>query len=179
MNKLFFLLLFLAPMICNAQYIDNLDIKNGFLQFKLGDSLAKYQPVLRSPDKLTPHKYQVKYKAIKLKKNLDELFLIEENGIVVGIQIYMVTDDQCQFINKAFEKAYGAPKEIKDEKENDLGRHHSFKIWRGKRVSAIAERTNTNARIGGINAELAFEKLEIKQISDVVIEGTLATDFEL
>ena len=37
------LLLFalLLPLFANAQAIKNLDLKNGFLQFHLGDSLSK------------------------------------------------------------------------------------------------------------------------------------------
>jgi hypothetical protein len=48
--KALFVLL-IIPFFCNAQSVDNLDIKNGFLQFKFGDSISLYKDILKNPSK--------------------------------------------------------------------------------------------------------------------------------
>ena len=89
MTKALFLL-FLLPLFSNAQPIKNLDIKNGFLQFKLGDSISHYKAFLHNHHKATLNEYEVMDKAIGLKHKIDKLTLTVENETITKIEVFMM-----------------------------------------------------------------------------------------
>ena len=59
MKKVLFILLIL-PFCAHAQSIKNLDIKNGFLQFHLGDSISAHSKEVYIPWKNHPDQNEVK-----------------------------------------------------------------------------------------------------------------------
>src|ERR1700735_2761421 len=102
MTRILFLVL-LFPLFCNAQSIQSLDIKNGFLQFKLGDSISNYKLMVHKPDKLTPNRYEVMTKAMSLRRHIDKLTLIVENGTISEIEVLMASEQE-QFMDDAMKK---------------------------------------------------------------------------
>jgi len=172
-------LLFLLPVFATAQPIKNLDIKNGFLQFKLGDSISHYTAVLHNHHKATLNEYEVMDKAIGLKHKIDKLTLTAENGIITKIEVYMQGEEQVQFMDDAMKKAYG---EGSNENGNDTipGRHTTYLLWLGKKVSAIAKKQKIDFRsVNGIVRSVTVEHIFFRKTGDLKIEGALSADFPL
>ena len=178
MNKTLFLL-FLLPIFCNAQSIKNLDIKNGFLQFKLGDSISNYKTIVYNPDRATPNQYDVKNKAISLKHKIYKLTLTTENGAITKIEVFMQGEGQVQFMDNAMKKAYGAGV---DESSIDTlpDRHTTYLFWLGKRVSSIAKTQKIKSpTFNGTARGITVEHIIFRKTSGIKIEGELSADFPL
>lgn len=169
----------LFPLFCNAQSIQSLDIKNGFLQFKLGDSISNYRSIVHQPDKLTPNRYEVMTKAISLKRHIHKLTLTVENGTITELEVDMA-GEQERFMDDAMKKAYGPYSYIENPPDTIPGKHVSYTIWNGKRVYALAKKfTLTPNSINGRPISFDFETLLIRKISDLKIDGALSPDFPL
>jgi hypothetical protein len=178
MPKTLFLVL-LFPLFCNAQSIQSLDIKNGFLQFKLGDSISNYRSIVHKPDKLSPNRYEVMTKAISLKRHIYKLTLIVENETISGIEVVMA-GEQERFMDDAMKKAYGPYSYVENGADTVPGKHVSYTVWNGKRVSALAKKlTLTPNSINGRPINFDFETPLIRKTSDLKIDGVLRPDFPL
>jgi len=177
MLKLFFIIL-IFPFYCCAQSIDNLDIKNGFLQFHLGDSINTYASIIKA-DKHMPGHYAVADKAIKLRHHLQNVSLYFENGILESIDIYIMKDFDVDYMNKALVNAYGDGSEIKNGTEMENGYHISYQVWTGKRVVLLIKKGTLSLNINGKEITGAFENITFKKTSDDKIEGTLDPKFLL
>jgi hypothetical protein len=178
--RIVFLFTLLLPLFCNAQSIQNLDIKNGFLQFKLGDSISNYKSIVNKPDKSTPNRYEVKIKAVSLKHYIDKITLIAENGTIAEIEVLMLGDYRQSYMDAAMKKAYGQASFTEDDPKTDTTRHIIYAVWNGKRVSALAKKTIVDLiSVNGRPNFISFEKLLFKKTSDVTISGELSQDFPL
>lgn len=179
--KAFFILL-IIPFFCNAQSVDNLDIKNGFLQFKFGDSISLYKDILNKPSKSEPHKYEVKAKGSKLTKYMQKLSLVEENGLIAAIEIRVSSKFGLQFMDDAMKKCYGEGEMVNRPASGngDFKVRHSYLVWTGKRVLAtVMMEYLIDARNFGDRILNTFELITIKKTSDEYVEGTLPPDFIL
>jgi len=173
------LLIFLLPLFCKAQSVKNLDIKNGFLRFKLGDSTSTYKSLVHNPDNSIPKRYEVKSKAIGLKHRIDKLTLIAENGIITEIEVLMQGEPQVQFMQDAMKKAYGEGY-ILSGKDTLPDRHATYTVWIGKRVSALAKKQKTDLpTVNKGPLGISFERLLLKKTSDLKMDGELSPDFPL
>ena len=141
----------LLPVFCSAQSIENLDIKNGFLQFKLGDSISKYKDVVDKPQKATPNGYPVKIKAVnKLKRYIEGLTLVVEAGTITEIDVYIGGDYNETHMDDAMKKSYGDGIVLNNDNGISAGIHKTNLIWQGKRVTAIVKKLQDNIETNGV-----------------------------
>lgn len=170
----------LLPVFCNAQSIENLDIKNGFLQFRLGDSISEYKAVLDKPRKAAPNSYPVKFKAFnKLRRYLDNVTLVVEDGTINEIDVYLHGDYNEAYIDDAMKKCYGDGVILNSDNGISEGTHTTNIVWGGKRVTAILKKWQTNMDAGGTRVEYKTEKIIFTKTGDFKIEGQLSSDFQL
>ncbi len=171
-------LLLLLPLFGRAQSIESLDIKNGFLQFKLGDSISNYSSMIDRPEKATPNRYPVKSKAISLKHRIYKLELIVDESKISEIEATM-SGDQEEFMDKAIKKAYGEGYPVNGT-DTVPGKHVTYMVWVGKRVSALLKKMPlTPNSINGRPVNLFIETFTIKKTSDIKVDGVLSPDFPL
>ena len=176
---LFISLLF--PVICHAQSTGILDVKNGFLQFHLGDSISIYKEVVNKPEKKSPTHYHVKGKAFgKLGRYIDDITLITENNIVVEIDIYLLKSGNSEYMETVMKKAYGEGQVIDIDDSITPGAHKSDYIWEGNRVVAILKKTRAVVESGGMRFETTVENIIFKKTaSKIEVKGELPADFLL
>ena len=176
------LVLLIIPFFCNAQSVDNLDIKNGFLQFKFGDSIALYKDILKNPSKSEPHKYEVKSKGNKLTRYMEKLSIIEEGGLISAVEIRVSSKFGRDFIDDAMKKCYGDGEIVEKPASGstDYKIRHSYMVWTGKRVLAmvLTQYFSLTANFTD-NLISTFKLITIKKTSDEHVEGTLPPDFIL
>src|ERR1700733_8535316 len=135
------LLLFalLLPLFANtrAQPIKNLDLKNGFLQFHLGDSLSKYKGQIYVPLDNHPDENEVQPKVNSLHKYFDRVVLVSEHGIVTEIHLYLRDEGSIQYIDGLIKQAYGWGQELDNPDKNEQGTHLVCTVWAGQRVTML------------------------------------------
>lgn len=163
----------LSPFFCNAQSIKNLDIKNGFLQFHFGDTIANYKAILRA-HKFRPGYYIVSRKAIKLKSYLDQTLLYFPKGILEGIEINIHGESNADFINKMMKSVYGEPSQLKDTSRVQKRNPTTYAVWMGQKIIAVAEKYTFESVIYD-----TYETITFKRANDNNIEGELSPDFPL
>lgn len=164
---LLFALLF--PVFCSGQSVENLDIKNGFLQFKLGDSISNYKEMINKPDKTSPQKFEVKHKFISIKRYVTKVILVSKKDVISSIEVYVDGADNEKFIENAINKSYGDASEIKN----------GVSIWSGKRVSAMLSKIALYVNYENKNYTNTNERLFFYKTSDIKINGELGPDFLL
>ncbi|MDB5122171.1 MAG: hypothetical protein JWP94_300 [Mucilaginibacter sp.] len=168
----------LLPVFCCGQSVNNLDVKNGFLQFKLGDTVFAYASMVNL-NKRYPNRQEVKFKFIKLKKHLDRVELIFENNTLTSIEIYIRSDDDQRYIYYLLKQAYGDGTTIDNGTSDEPGVHNTFIIWNGTRVAAILKKRSFNLTINGQQSSSSYETLTIKKTSNNIVNGELPADFPL
>jgi hypothetical protein len=175
----FLIVALLLPIFCNAQSVQNLDIKNGFLQFHLGDSISKYKEIVEKPGKNTPNVYRIRNKFDKLKDHLLSISLVVENDIITEIDVNLEKDDNITYMDDAMKKAYGEGLLVDDDKGMAPGYHKSNRAWEGKRVIALAKKSRFVLEVSGLVTETKSETIVFKKESDINVSGELNPDFQL
>jgi len=178
MKKLLFLAL-IFPLYCSAQSMQNLDVKNGFLQFHLGDSISVYKKDIYIAYKKTPNENEVKPSAIALHKYLDKVTLVSENGILTEIDLMIREEPSEQYMDQLMTAAYGRGSEIPNLDKNQQGTHVTFTTWTGQRVTAILIQTNINRLVNTTMTRGRLQSIVFKKTSDVKVDGDLPTGFLL
>jgi hypothetical protein len=177
MIKLLFITALLPFFFC-GQSVNNLDVKNGFLQFKLGDTVSAYASMV-SLNKKYPNRQEVKLKFINLRKHLDRVELIFENNTLTSIEIYIQNDDDQRYIYSLLKQAYGDGQTIDNGTSKEPGVHNTFIIWDGTRVAAILKKRSFNLTINGQQTSGSYGMLTIKKTSNNKVNGELPADFPL
>jgi hypothetical protein len=178
MNKIFLFVL-LLPVYCSAQSINNLDVKNGFLQFHLGDSISRYKDYVYIPLKNHPNQNEVRPKAFSLYKHIDRVTLISENGILTEIDLMIRDEPNMVFIDDLLTKAYGPGSDINNEVRNDPGMYLTYTRWIGKRVTALLIQTNINKVVNKTMTRGRYQSVVFTKTGDVQVDGALPNDFAL
>jgi hypothetical protein len=178
MRKLFLLLL-LAPVFCSAQSVNELDIKNGFLQFHLGDSITAYKDYTLIPLKKHPDQNEVRPPTYKLHKHLDKLTLVNQHGIVTEIDLMVSAEPDMQFMDDLLYKAYGPGTEIHKEVRNDPGVYLTYTRWVGKRVTLLLIQTNINKVVNNVMTRGRYQSIVFLKNSDEKMDGILPDGFPL
>jgi len=177
MYKCLLLFIFL-PIFCKAQSVENLDIKNGFLGFHLGDTVSNYTALI-DPIKNKPGFYEAKRKALKFKGFVDKATLFFKDGILSTIELSIGNKSDIEFMDDAIKKCYGNGILIKknDEQASSL---KTSEVWQGKRVALITTQTVYTATYNGKEISIpSGETITIKTTSNIKIEGSLSPDFIL
>ncbi len=174
------ILTLMLPIFCNAQSTNNLDIKNGFLQFKLGDSISNYKEIIDKSTKTTPTRYEVKAKAFnKLRRYLEAITLVTEKGVITEIDVSIQGDYNENYIDDAIKKVYGSGAIVENDDELYEGTHISSRIWEGKRVALVAKKTRIVVVSSNVRVEIKNETIQLKKTSDLKMDGQLNADFPL
>ncbi len=174
MTRYFLFALLLLPLCGNAQSIKNLDIKNGFLQFKLGDSISKYKSVLKDPGEGHVY-YPVKLKDIPIKKYIQRMEVKEDNGIIIEIIVMAQENKMIDYMDAAFKQAYGESTETPENPDKST----TITSWTGKRVTATLTRKKEHFQLVTNASGVNYLKIRFTKTSDLKVEGTLPADFEL
>jgi len=177
--KKFLLITLLFPLFCSAQSVQTLDIKNGFLQFHLGDSLSLYKNYIYVANTKHPDENEVKSKALTLGKYLDKVTLVSKNGIVTEIDIMIREEASEEFIDKLLLNAYGNGYELPNDDKDEPGTHLVCTTWTGQRVTAMLIQTNLNRMVNNHLTRARLQSLVFTKTSDVSINGALPVDFPL
>jgi len=178
MKKLIFLAL-LLPLFVHAQSVKQLDIKNGFLKFHLGDSLSVYYNDIYVPDEKLPDQYEVKKKSNPLYKYTEKVVLIAKNGIVTEIDAYVRDEASIQHIDQLITQSYGAGNEIPNPDKDTEGTNLVCTTWRGDRVLLMQMQHNINHKVNGIMTRGRIQALLFKQTSNTKVDGDLPAGFAL
>jgi len=175
------LLLFalLLPVFANAQAIKNLDLKNGFLQFHLGDSLSKYKNDVYIALEKHPDENEVQPKANPLHKYFDRVMLVSENGIVTEIHLYLRDEGSIKYIDGLIKQAYGPGEELDNPAKNEPGTHLVCTTWAGRRVTMLMLQNNINRLVGGTLTTGRIQSVIFKRTSNAKVEGELPPGFAL
>lgn len=178
MRKLFLLLL-LAPVFCKAQSVSNLDIKNGFLQFHLGDSISMYKDYVYIPLKKHPNENEVRPKVYKLHKYIDKVTLVSQNGILTEIDIMVSAEPDMVYLDNLLYQCYGQGTDVQNEVRNDPGVYLNYTRWIGQRVTALLIQTNINKVVNNIMTRGRYQSIVFVKTSDAKIDGDLPPGFGL
>lgn len=177
--KKFLLITLLFPLFCNAQSVQNLDIKNGFLQFHLGDSLSLYKNYIYIANPKHPNENEVKPNALSLHKYLDKVTLVSKNGIVTEIDIMIREEASEEFIDKLLINAYGEGHELPNDDKDEPGTHLVCTTWTGQRVTAMLIQTNLNRMVNNHLTRARLQSLVFTKTGDTNLNGALPADFPL
>jgi hypothetical protein len=178
MKKLI-LCVFLLPLFANAQAIKNLDIKNGFLQFHLGDSLSKYKNDVYVALVQHPDENEVQPKKNVLHKYFDRVMLVSENGIVTEIHLYLRDEGSIQYIDGLIKQAYGWGDELPNPDKNQPGTHLVCTTWSGQRVTMLMLQNNINRMVGTTLTTGRIQSVIFKKDGDAKVQGALPDGFLL
>jgi len=178
MKKLL-LLVFLLPLFANAQAIKNLDIKNGFLQFHLGDSLSKYKNDVYIALEKHPDENEVQPKKNALHQYFDRVMLVSEHGIVTEIHLYLRDEGSIQYIDGLIKQAYGWGDEIPNPDKNEPGTHLVCTTWAGQRVTMLMLQNNINRVVGGTVTRGRIQSVIFKVSGTAKVDGELPAGFLL
>jgi hypothetical protein len=179
MKKLLFIA-FLLPLFANAQSLQTLDIKNGFLQFHLGDSISAHKNEVYIPWKNHPDRNEVKQAALgPLKKYIDKVTLINEDGIITEIDVFIMKEASEVYMDKLMQDAYGKGVETPNLDKYQEGTHLTYATWKGRRVTAMILQTNFNRRINTTMVHGRIQSIVFTKTSDAQIDGPLPDGFGL
>lgn len=170
----------LMPVLANAQSIKNLDIKNGFLQFHLGDSISAHKSEVYIPWKNHPDQNEVKQSALgRYKKDIEKVNLINVDGIITEIDIFIMKEGSQSYLDKLMEQYYGKGYEEPNLDKYQEGSHLSHIVWKGRRATAMIIQTNINRRVNGQLQHGRIQSIVFTKVSNEPIEGTLPDNFAL
>jgi len=178
MKKLIFLAL-LLPVFVHAQSVKQLDIKNGFLKFRLGDSLSVYYNDIYVPEGKLKDQYEVKEEANPLHKYTDKVVLIAKNGIVTEIDVFLRNEASIQHIDQMITRAYGPGDEIPNPDKDTEGTNLVCTTWKGDRVLLMQMQHNINHKTNGIMGRGRIQALLFTKIGDTKVDGELPDGFPL
>ena len=179
MKKLLFITL-LMPLLVNAQSLQNLDIKNGFLQFHLGDSISAHKNEVYIPWKNHPDRNEVKQSAFgPMRKYIEKITLINEDGIITEIDVFIIKEAGQVYLDKLMDDAYGKGFETPNLDKYEEGEHLTHTVWKGKRVTAMILQTNINRRVNGTMLHSRIQSIVFTKTSDEQVDGALPGDFAL
>jgi hypothetical protein len=178
MKKLIFLAL-LLPVFSNAQSVKQLDIKNGFLKFHLGDSLSVYYHDIYVPEGKLKNQYEVKETANPLHKYTDKVVLIAKKGIVTEIDVFLRDEASIRHIDKMLTQAYGPGNEIPNPDKDTEGTNLVCTTWKGERVLLMQMQHNINHKVNGIMGRTRIQALLFTKIGDTKPKGDLPDGFAL
>lgn len=175
------LLLFalLLPLFAGAQPLKNLDIKNGFLQFHLGDSLSKYDNDIYVTSIKHPNEHEVRPKANPLNQYFDRVVLVSEHGFVTEIHLYLRDEGSIQYIDGLIKQAYGPGEELDNPAKNDPGTHLVCTTWTGKRLTMMMIQHNINRQAGNTMTRGRIQSIIFRMTSPAKVEGELPAGFAL
>jgi hypothetical protein len=179
MKKLLFFAL-LLPAFVHAQSIKNVDIKNGFLQFHLGDSVAAHKSDIYIPWKNHPDQNEVKKSALgAFGKYIDRVNLVNVNGFITEIDIFVTKEQGESDLDKLMEQCYGKGYEEPNLDKYEEGEHLTHVVWKGQRTTAMIIQTNINRRINGHIVHGRIQSIVFVKVSNSPVDGTLPSDFPL
>jgi hypothetical protein len=151
MKRLLFIALF-VPLFAGAQSLKNLDIKNGFLQFHLGDSVSVYKNDIYIPWQNHPDQNEVKQSALgEYRKLIDKVTLVNVDGIITEIDVML---DKYQ-----------------------EGTHLTTTTWKGQRVTAMVLQNNINKRVNGTMMHARIQSIVFTLTDANKVAGNLPDDF--
>jgi len=178
MKKLLLFVL-LLPLFAQSQAIKNLDLKNGFLQFNLGDSLSKYKGQIYVPLDRHPNENEVQPKANPLHKYFDRVVLVSEHGIITEIHLYLRDEGSIQYIDGLIKQAYGWGQELDNPDKDSEGTHLVCTVWAGQRVTMMMLQNNINRTVGNTMTRGRIQSIMFKKTSNYKVNGTLPDGFAL
>ena len=178
MKKLLLFIL-LLPLFTQAQPLKNLDLKNGFLQFHLGDSLSKYKGQIYVPLEKHPDENEVMPKVNPLHKYFDRVVLVSEHGIVTEIHLYLRDEGSIIYIDGLIKQAYGWGEELDNPDKNAEGTHLVCTVWSGQHVTMLMLQNNINRIVGTTMTRGRIQSIMFKRASNSKVEGTLPDGFAL
>ncbi len=179
MKKVLFFVLFL-PLFVHAQTIQNLDIKNGFLQFHLGDSISSHSSEVYIPWKNHPDQNEVKKSALgKFQKYIEKVTLVNVDGYITEIDIFLVKEGTINYMDKLLEECYGKGYEEPNLDKYQEGSHLSHVVWKGHRATAMIIQTNINRRVNGTMTHGRIQSIVFTKVSNEQVDGTLPDNFPL
>jgi hypothetical protein len=175
------LLLFalLLPFYAHSQAIKNLDIKNGFLQFHLGDSLSKYKNDVYIALAKHPDENEVQPKKNPLHQYFDRVMLVSEHGIVTEIHLYLRDEGSIKYFDGLIRQAYGWGDELPNPDKNEPGTHLVVTTWSGRRVTMLMLQNNINRMVGSTLTTGRIQSIIFKKSGDAKVEGDLPDGFLL
>jgi hypothetical protein len=170
----------LIPVFAGAQSLNNLDIKNGFLQFHLGDSIAAYKNDVYIPWKNHPDQNEVKQSALgAYRKYIEKVTLINVDGLITEIDVMVTQETSEAYLDKLMEQVYGKGFETPNLDKYEPGTHLTYVTWKGQRVTAMILQTNINRRVNNILEHARLQSIVFTQTSDKPMEGSLPEGFPL
>lgn len=176
------LLLFalLLPLFVHAQSIKNLDIKNGFLQFHLGDSISAHSNEVYIPWKNHPEQNEVQPSALgRYRKYIEKVNLVNVDGIITEIDVFVIKEGAEDYLDKLLEQSYGKGYEEPNLDKYQEGSHLSHVVWKGQRVTAMIIQTNINRRVNGTMVHGRIQSIVFTKVSNDQVDGTLPDNFPL
>ena len=179
MKKLLFVA-FIFPLFVHAQSLKNLDIKNGFLKFHLGDSLSVYKNDIYVANEKHPNEHEIKTSSLlPVSKYLERAKLISEKGIITEIDVYIRDEASIQHIDQMIINAYGAGSEIPNPDKDTEGTNLVCTTWTGDRVMLMMMQHNINHKVNGYMTRGRIQALLFKKTGDTNVDGTLPDGFSL
>jgi hypothetical protein len=178
--KKFLYLIVLLPFFAHAQSLKNLDIKNGFLKFHLGDNLSVYSKDIYVANEKHPNEHEIKETSLlPLNKYLERAKLISEKGIVVEIDLYIRDEASIRHIDQMITNTYSAGNEIPNPDKDVEGTNLVCTTWTGDRVLLMMMQHNINHVVNGHMTRGRIQALLFKKTSDAKVDGTLPDGFAL
>lgn len=179
MKKLLFFALFL-PLFVQAQSIKNIDIKNGFLQFHLGDSISAHKNEVYIPWKNHPDQNEVKPNALgRFRKYIEKVNLVNVDGIITEIDVFVINEGCEDYLDRLMDECYGKGYEEPNLDKYQEGTHLTHVVWKGKRATAMIIQTNINRRVNGTLVHGRIQSIVFTKVSNDEVDGTLPENFPL
>ena len=179
MKKILLFALFL-PLFVNAQSIKNLDLKNGFMQFHLGDSISAHKNEIYISWKNHPDQNEVKKSALgRFSKYIEKVNLINVDGYITEIDIFVINEGAEAYLDRLLEQCYGKGYEEPNLDKYQEGSHLSHVVWKGQRVTAMIIQTNINRRVNGSMTRGRIQSIVFTKVSNDRVDGALPDSFPL
>jgi hypothetical protein len=179
MKRLLSVVLFL-PLFAGAQSLKNLDVKNGFLQFHLGDSVSKYKNDIYIPWKNHPDQNEVKQSALgDYKKMIEKVTLVNVDGIITEIDVFIIKEEAEAYFDKLMMQYYGKGVETPNLDKYQQGTHLTYTTWKGERVTAMILQTNLNRPNGKTMLHARIQSIVFTLANDKKVDGALPDNFLL
>jgi hypothetical protein len=129
------------------------------------------------PGKIIP---TVKQAALgPLKKYIDKVTLINEDGIITEIDVFIMKEASEVYMDKLMQDAYGKGVETPNLDKYQEGTHLTYATWKGRRVTAMILQTNFNRRINTTMVHGRIQSIVFTKTSDAQIDGPLPDGFGL
>lgn len=161
MRKLLLFVLVAMSLNSSAQNVNVLDQKNGFKIFHLGDSISKYQSLVKYSKRYAGYEVRARQKVGRY--DVSHVLIFADNGIITAISAYVEGEDATNNLHQTLIETYGPGIEKQDERNV---RHVE---WEGKRVIAIYTKDVIAGSLNGF--------LTIKSYSDTKIVYTPNENF--